>query len=112
MAIVLFCDVVDPKSESRDLRDLLREALLHRETAEAVGAIVGDGEDLGHKVLVWDAALAEVEKFLGDRLDQFKNMSRYDKGSKLRSVMRSRLELDKNWKVTGNPAKRLAAPTK
>lgn len=112
MAIVLFCDVVDPKSENRDLRDLMREALLHRETAEAVGKIVGDGEDLGHKVLVWDAALAVIEKALGDRLDPFKEMSRYEKGSKLRSVMRSRVELDKHWKTTGNLAKRLTAPTK
>lgn len=110
-SIVLFCDVKDPKRESINLRDLIREALTHRDVSEAIAEIVGNGEDLGHKVLIWDAAWAIIEEKIGDRLESFNGMTRYEKGGKLRAVVRERLEVGKDWKITGHVAKRLASPT-
>jgi hypothetical protein len=105
--VILFCDVQDPKRESVNIRDLFREALTRRDVSAKVATIVSNGEDLGHKVLIWNAALEIVEADLGERLEPFSNMTRYEKGAKLRTVVRERLEVDKHWKVTGNKAPRL-----
>src|SRR5437588_713296 len=109
--LILFCDVVDPKRQSQNIRDLFREALTHRDVSEKVSKIVGDGEDLGHKAIVWDEALKPVADFLGERLDPYKHLNRYIKGNKLRSVVRERCELDKQWKLTGQKSKRLTGPS-
>lgn len=108
---LLYCNVHDPKTEKRTIRDLFRLALLNKDVATAVAEVVGDGIDLGHKVLVWDRALAIVEKHLGDDLDSFQDATRYAKANQLRMVMRERIEIDKRWKMTGRIAKRLSAPT-
>jgi len=103
-----FYDVADPKHTSRDLRDLIREALLHQDTCDRVQKIIEDGEQYGHKILRWDAGWNVVADYLDEKLDPFKKIDAYTKQGKLRSVYRERLEIDKRWRLTGNKAKRLA----
>lgn len=102
-----FYEVDDPKHQSRDLRDLIREALLNPKTSQAVRDVIADGQLYGHKILRFDGAWGVIENYLGDRLTPYKNVDRYAKQQKLRGVLRERLEIDKKWRLTGNKAKRL-----
>ena len=109
--MIRYHEVEDPKHESEDLRDLIKEAMKHPEISNGVSKILEDGKEYGHKVLRWDAGWRVVEEYLGERLGPYKHVDLYARQQKLRSVMRGRLEIDKKWRLTGNKAKRLTQKT-
>lgn len=115
-AVLPYHSVPDPVQRKRTYRDFVRERLCITRISDACATLLANGEDLGHKVILWEGVRAIVEKDVDpDIIKTFREagLTDYIRSCKCRGVYRERVELNAQWKPTGQVAERLriAAPT-